>query len=279
MVARRLGEEFETQVDRSLAPDEAVAHGAALYAEFLLARSGSEESRMSIRNVNSHDLGVLAIEDATNQPRRKVQIPRNTPLPATGVSRFHTRHDDQRAVGVPVIEGGDASGRNATHIGQCVVSDLPPGLPAGTPIDVAFTYAEDGRLTVEAELPSVRRQASLVIERASGLSDEIMRQWQERIEMGTLPGTTNGEEEQSPQDQPAQQDHFTVICPNGHELSCPHSLQGKTGKCPKCGSRFVVPSLEDEPQWPDMEQTSDEPAADAATGDPDLDDFLKGLGS
>jgi molecular chaperone DnaK len=309
MVAARLGREFETKVDRSLAPDEAVAHGAALYAEFLTARGGAAPARMSIRNVNSHDLGVLAIEDATNQPRRHVQIPRNTALPATGRSRFHTRRDDQRHVGVPVIEGGDASGRDATHIGQCVVSDLPPGLPSGTPIDVAFTYAEDGRLTVEAELPSVNRRAMLVIERASGLSAEVLHQWEERIAGGSLPGmepaadepvylfpSTEDESPQpepepepqrepdrqpapEPEPQPAPQsepppDTFRITCPNGHTLTCPLWLQGKAGKCPKCGARFFVPLAEP----PEPEAPEEEPADAGPWEDPQLDDFLKGLG-
>ena len=33
-------------------------------------------------------------------------------------------------------------------------------------------------------------------------------------------------------------------CPNGHPLSAPPSLAGKTGKCPKCGVGFVVPEEE-----------------------------------
>src|ERR1700722_11449636 len=33
-------------------------------------------------------------------------------------------------------------------------------------------------------------------------------------------------------------------CPQGHRLSCPEERAGKIGKCPKCGSTFVVPSAE-----------------------------------
>jgi molecular chaperone DnaK len=270
MVAARLGREFETEIDRSLAPDEAVAHGAALYAEFLLARGGSGRPRMSVHNVNSHDLGVLAIEDATNRPRRKIQIPRNTPLPAVGRSRFHTRRDDQRHVAVPVIEGGDASGRDATAIGRCVITDLPPGLPAGTPIDVAFTYAEDGRLTVRAELPTVNRRATLVIQRASGLSTEFLHQWEERIKNGSLPGIDAGPGDQAigspqPESEGPTPENFRVLCPNGHDLSCSLSLQGKAGKCPKCGVEFVIPYIGGA-------------EGEADSGDPDLDDFLQGFG-
>src|SRR5438093_187477 len=32
------------------------------------------------------------------------------------------------------------------------------------------------------------------------------------------------------------------LCPNGHALNAPAHLVGKTGKCPKCGTAFIVPS-------------------------------------
>jgi Zn finger protein HypA/HybF involved in hydrogenase expression len=35
------------------------------------------------------------------------------------------------------------------------------------------------------------------------------------------------------------------LCPNGHQLSAPENMAGKKGKCPKCGSAFAVPTLEE----------------------------------
>ncbi len=35
------------------------------------------------------------------------------------------------------------------------------------------------------------------------------------------------------------------LCPNGHQLSAPENMAGKRGKCPKCQSAFVVPTLEE----------------------------------
>jgi hypothetical protein len=37
------------------------------------------------------------------------------------------------------------------------------------------------------------------------------------------------------------------LCPNGHHLHGPKSLQGKAGECPECGSRFRIPII-DEPE-------------------------------
>ncbi len=35
------------------------------------------------------------------------------------------------------------------------------------------------------------------------------------------------------------------LCPNGHLLHGPVSLQGRPGECPDCGSRFRIPTLEE----------------------------------
>jgi molecular chaperone DnaK (HSP70) len=90
-------------------------------------------------------------------------------------------------VGVQVIEGGDASGNGSTPIGQCVVRDLPPGLPAHTPVEVTFRYAQNGRLEVEARLPTIDKQAVLTLDRALGLSEEKIGTWGQRLKEGLRP--------------------------------------------------------------------------------------------
>jgi len=40
------------------------------------------------------------------------------------------------------------------------------------------------------------------------------------------------------------------LCPNGHQLNAPLNLVGKAGKCPKCGTAFVVPAPEPEEPEP-----------------------------
>lgn len=35
------------------------------------------------------------------------------------------------------------------------------------------------------------------------------------------------------------------LCPNGHQLTAPDHLAGKSGKCPKCSTAFQVPTLEE----------------------------------
>lgn len=177
------------QVDRTLSPDEAIAHGAALYAGLLLRSGGDRIAGMSVSNVNSHDLGVLAIEDSTGRPRRQVMIPRNNSLPAKRTVRFRTHQPNQRNVKIQVVEGGDDSGNDATHIGNCVVDELPDALPKGTSVDVQFRYEADGRLQVTATMPDIKRQVRLTLDRDAGLKRETFDYWQRRIAEG-LPDSS-----------------------------------------------------------------------------------------
>jgi molecular chaperone DnaK len=184
MIQEMLKRESGQDLDRSLSPDEAVAHGAAIYADLLLHAADTERPQVEVINVNSHNLGVLGVEKETGRPRTKVLIPRNTPLPTKGLGRFVTAKKNQTSVAVRVVEGGDASGKNATAIGKCVVRHLPEGLPEKTTVEVKFRYTSDGRLAVQAWLPSAECEASLVIQRAAGMSDSAIQRWQQRIEQG-----------------------------------------------------------------------------------------------
>ncbi len=170
-----LRRESGIEPDASVSADEAVAHGAAIYANTLSAGGEEQdgaESEWEITDVNAHNLGVLGIDKSTGRRCNHVMIARNTPLPAAHATRFETIRDNQPSVAVEVIEGGDARGQHATRIGRCVIHDLPRNLPSGTPVDVLFRYDTDGLISVKASLPTVDQQASLRIDRACGLSNQ-----------------------------------------------------------------------------------------------------------
>lgn len=193
MVQRMLEQESGLKVDRSLSPDEAVAHGAALYAGLLKSQSTTSKPAMRVRNVSSHDLGVLSKEASTGRSINAVIIPRNTVLPATKGKRFRTAKPGQQSIAINVIEGGDASGKNATAIGKCVIRDLPADLPEGTTVEVLFTYAENGRLTVKGRLPDLNREALLDIERTSGMNDAKLQEWDKRLQSSRAAATSRQE--------------------------------------------------------------------------------------
>jgi molecular chaperone DnaK len=179
-----LERETGLQPDRSLSPDESVAHGAAIYAGLLMKTGAERINGMSVTNVSSHDLGILGVERDTGRKRRSTMIPRNTQLPIKARKSFPTLRDNQRSVEVNVIEGGDDSGNNSTAIGKCKVKGLPENLPAKTPVQVTFKYGSDGRLTVQASLPTIEKDAEMTIERAAGLSEEAIAKWAPLVATG-----------------------------------------------------------------------------------------------
>ncbi len=181
-VARSLEEASGMAVDRSLSADEAVAHGAAIYAGYLQqSPSRPTKKSLKIQNVNSHSLGILGTDPKTKRSRNSVLIPRNTALPVTKTRRFSTAKRNQRNVAIVVVEGGDASGQNSTVIGKFVIENLPSNLPAGSPVDVAFSYSSDGRLTVHARLPEADIEKRVAVDRATGLTEAGIVDWSSKM--------------------------------------------------------------------------------------------------
>jgi len=167
--------------DASMAADEAIAHGAALQAGLILAKRDGRAATFSIRNVNSHSLGVVGLDPQTRRRRNGIVIPRNTPLPVSAKRQFKTAKHGQRSILVQIVEGESPSADDCTPIGRCAVADLPPELPAKSPIDVIFYYQADGRLKVRVRVPQTDRQLETEIVRENGLSKEHMDAWRQHI--------------------------------------------------------------------------------------------------
>lgn len=152
----------------TVSADEAVAHGAAIYANATFCTTeGEGQQTIKVTDVNAHDLGVLGHDRATKRRCNHTMIKRNTALPASHVARFDTIQENQRSVVVEIVEGGDRRGIHSSKLGRFVVDKLPAGLPQGTPVDVLFRYDRDGLITVEARLPTANRHEKLTIDRAS----------------------------------------------------------------------------------------------------------------
>jgi hypothetical protein len=63
---------------------------------------------------------------------------------------------------------------------------------------------------------------------------------------GMLAGFLEGDNPVPPPSDAIHADTIVFLCPNGHKLNAPASLQGKPGKCPHCGERFLVPEIEED---------------------------------
>lgn len=179
-VQRMLREISGLVPDYAVNPDEAVARGAALYADYLIKRASGVPTRdFEVTNVNAHSLGIEGFEVKTSQKKNVILIPRNTPLPATAGHRFVTKRMGQPSIQIRVLEGESSVPAECTAIGQAIIRDLPPGLPQAWPVEVTFQYGVNGRLSVHAVVPGANRQTELQLERATELSGEGWNRWRD----------------------------------------------------------------------------------------------------
>ena len=57
---------------------------------------------------------------------------RTRPLPCRTMKVFHTARAGQRSVRIPVVEGESHRPEDCIALGECIIRDLPPGLPQST---------------------------------------------------------------------------------------------------------------------------------------------------
>jgi hypothetical protein len=69
-----------------------------------------------------------------------------------------------------------------TLIGTCAIRDLPPGLPAGWPVRVRYTYEPNGRLHVSAQLKGHKLGVTADFERENRLPDEDLDMWSHYVD-------------------------------------------------------------------------------------------------
>jgi len=179
MVAKMLSSISGRQPDQSLSPDEAVALGAALYAESIA--KGKSHRAFHLTNISSHSVGIAGVDPKTKRRSNSILIPRNTPLPAKCQRRYTTLDANQRSIVAPVYEGESQDTADCIHVGDCRVVNLPPGLPQGSVIQVSLRYETNGRLTVRAHLPA--QDVSAEVELQPGVIRELgdLSLWKRRI--------------------------------------------------------------------------------------------------
>ncbi|QDT46555.1 Hsp70 family protein [Symmachiella dynata] len=166
---------------RELNAEVAVAQGAAIHAAILEAKVTGGDSRMakavmnrlqsvSSEDVNSHSLGIK-ITDPSERTRKinHIMIPRNTTIPFSRTERFTTNSDNQQSVHVYLLEGEVKDVDACSQIGDFRVVGLPPNLPAGSPVEVTYSYDANGRIHATARDLTGNKEASAEIVRASGL--------------------------------------------------------------------------------------------------------------
>jgi molecular chaperone DnaK len=186
MISRMLRNVTGKELDCSLSPDEVVAHGAAIYAAMLTGDTAvPPQARCRLVNVNSHSLGVVGTHVQTRRKINVILIPKNTPLPCRAARTFRTAKADQRDICVVVVEGESQRPEACVTLGECVVRDLPAGLPNNTAVEVEYAYSANGRISVCARVPSIRFSKHVEIQRNAGRDLSDLDTWRDRLCRGS----------------------------------------------------------------------------------------------
>lgn len=180
-VAEMLRELTGQEPDRSLSPDQAVAHGAAIHAAMLMNSGNSALGKCNLINVNSHSLGVRGFDKLTQRHANAIMIPKNTPLPCRIGKLFRTSETNQSSVQIVVLEGESMQPSECIELGNCVIRGLPSNLPAGSKVEVVYEYAADGRLSVKAKLQASRQSAVVDIHRSNSVELGDLASWRQRL--------------------------------------------------------------------------------------------------
>ena len=90
-------------------------------------------------------------------------IPENSPLPISKTHTFGTVVDSQMSVRVRIVESGTGPDKPHTELGDCEITDLPPGLPKGSQVDVTISYDNQARVHVAARELTTHRSTELEI--------------------------------------------------------------------------------------------------------------------
>ena len=187
MIAEISGKEINpTEVN----PDEAVAHGAAIYATILIEKIEEEEGdtpnepdsegniKINVIDGATHNLGLTPVNDDGEQYIH-VMIPKMTEIPCEVVDTFGTVEDNTTAVLIEVVEGleegllkKDIPDFEDSKLGECLLDGLPPNQPKGYPITVTYKYNKDQTLEVKAEEAN-GAEAQVTIKRKTLNEDEV----------------------------------------------------------------------------------------------------------
>lgn len=183
VVEQMLREVCQKEPSRALAPERAVAEGAAIHAAILQARHGVNSggivdaiqkrlNAVKTTDVNSHSLGIK-ITDPKDRTRKinHIMIPKNSPVPNSVKQRFGTNADGQQRIHVEILEGDAIDPAACELIGDFRVFNLPASLPKGSPIEITYSYDASGRISATAFEATGKNSASAEIVREGGMQE------------------------------------------------------------------------------------------------------------
>lgn len=162
-IQQMLEDAFHKKPNKSINPDEAVAHGAAVQAAILTGTGGEKTQDLLLLDVCPLSLGI-----ETAGGIHTVLIPRNTTIPTKKTQTFSTYADNQPSVTIRVSEGERKFSHDNHLLGTFDLGGIAPA-PRGVPqIEVTFDVDANSILTVSAEDKSTGKKSHITITNDKG---------------------------------------------------------------------------------------------------------------
>ncbi|XP_060112570.1 heat shock 70 kDa protein-like [Heteronotia binoei] len=174
MIQNLLSKFFEgKELNKSINPEEVVAHGAAVQAAILTGHRYQNLENLLLLDVTPVSLGLETVGGVMD-----VLVKRNSPIPTKETRNFSTTEDNQTSLFLQVYEGERTLTKHNRLLGTVTLSGLQPSPRCVPVIVVTFAINHNNILTVSAMERNTGNSKQLVITDTRGRLD---REEMERI--------------------------------------------------------------------------------------------------